>query len=141
MVSDLHMIDGVVVEKLHRLAQRSARNFPRTFLKWSRCFPNLNIQKSVIPYALCRCTGKPAHRGRRFATAVDEDKDMKQVSYDCFFMRDQPGSESAKILESKDRADRMVSAHVVPVTGEVVDWVIQHQITLKSDQEPASWMC
>ena len=32
----------------------------------------------------------PVHRGRRFATAVEEDKDMKQVSYGCCFMRDQP---------------------------------------------------
>ena len=32
----------------------------------------------------------PAHRGRRFATAV-EDKYMKQVCYDYCFMRDQPG--------------------------------------------------
>ena len=39
---------------------------------------------------------------------------MKQVSCDYCFMRDQPGSESAKILVSKDRATRMVSAHVVP---------------------------
>ena len=91
----------------------------------------------------------PAHRGRRFATAVEDDKDMKQLSYDDCFMRDQPGSESAKILVSKDRATRMVSAHVVPVKGAVIDWVIQQwardlerlghhgQITLKSDQEPA----
>ena len=64
-------------------------------------------------------------------------------------MRDQPGMESAKILVSKDRATGMVSAHVVPSKGTVVDWVIQRcardverlghygQITLKSDQAPA----
>ena len=74
---------------------------------------------------------------------------MKQVSYDYCFMRDQPGMESAKILVSKDRATCMVSAHVVPLKGAVIDWVIQQcsrdlerlghygQITLKSDQEPA----
>ena len=57
--------------------------------------------------------------------------------------------ESAKILVSKDRATRMVSAHVVPQKGAVIDWVIQQcardlersghcgQITLKSHQEPA----
>ena len=50
---------------------------------------------------------------------------MKQVSYDYCFMRDQPGMESAKILVSKDRATRMVSAHVVPLKGAVIDWVIQ----------------
>ena len=50
---------------------------------------------------------------------------MKQVSYDYRFMRDQAGSESAKIRVSKDRATRMVSAHVVPVKGAVIDWVIQ----------------
>ena len=59
----------------------------------------------------------PAHRGRKFPTAIDEDKDTKQVSYDHCFMRDQPGMESAKILVSKDRATRMVSAHVVPLKG------------------------
>ena len=65
------------------------------------------------------------------------------------FMRDQPGSESAKILVSKDRATRMVSAHVVSLKGAVIDWVIHQcardlerlghsgQITLKSDQETA----
>ena len=91
----------------------------------------------------------PAHRGRKFAKAVEDDKDMKQVSYDYCFMRDQPGLESAKILVSKDRATRMVSAHVVPLKGAVLDWVIQQcardlerlghygQVTLKSDQEPA----
>ena len=50
---------------------------------------------------------------------------MKQVSYDCCFMRDQPGMESAKILVSKDRASSMVSAHVVPLKGAVIDWVTQ----------------
>ena len=57
--------------------------------------------------------------------------------------------ESAKILVSKDRATRMVSAHAVPMKGAVIDWVIQRcvrdlerlghydQIPLKSDQEPA----
>ena len=60
-----------------------------------------------------------------FAKAVEDDKDMKQVSYDCCFMRDQPGMESAKILVSEDRAARMVSAHVVPSKGLVIDGVIQ----------------
>ena len=57
--------------------------------------------------------------------------------------------ESAKILVSKDRATRMVSAHVVPLKGAVLDWVIQQcardlerlghsgSVTLKSDQEAA----
>ena len=30
----------------------------------------------------------PAHRGRKFAKEVEDDKDMKQVSYECCFMRD-----------------------------------------------------
>ena len=64
---------------------------------------------------------------------------MKLVSYDCCFMRDQPGMESAKILVSKDRATRMVSAHVVIQQcardlERVGHW---SQITLKSDQEAA----
>ena len=81
----------------------------------------------TFPYrSLCRhCVAarasNPAHRGRKFALAVEDDKDMKQVSYDCC-MRDQPGTESAKILVSKDRATRMVSAHVVPLKGAVLDW-------------------
>ena len=49
----------------------------------------------------------------------------------------------------KDRAFRMVSAHVMPLRGAVLDWVIQQrardlerlghhgQVTLKSDQEAA----
>ena len=57
--------------------------------------------------------------------------------------------EAAKTLISKDRATRMVSAHVVPLKGAVLDWVIQQcardlerlghygQATLKSDQEAA----
>ena len=57
--------------------------------------------------------------------------------------------ESAKILVSKDRATRTVSAHVVPLKGAVIDWVIKQcaqdleqmgyfgQITLMSDQEAA----
>ena len=91
----------------------------------------------------------PAHRGRKFVKAVEDDKDMKQVSYDYCSMRDQPGMESAKILVSKDRAFLMVSAHVVPLKGAVLDWVIQQcardlerlghygQVTWKADQEPA----
>ena len=81
----------------------------------------------TFPYrSLCRhCVAarasNPAHRGRKFAKAVEDDKDIKQVSYDCCFMRDQPGMESAKILVSKDRATRMVSAHVVPLKGTVID--------------------
>ena len=57
------------------------------------------------------------NRSRRFPTAVEEDKDMKQVSYDYCFMRDRPGMESAKIWVSNHRATRMVSAHVVPLKG------------------------
>ena len=64
----------------------------------------------------------PAHRGRKFTTAVDNDKDLKQVSHDHCFMRDQPEMESAKTLVSKDRATRMVSAHVVPLKGAVIGW-------------------
>ena len=76
---------------------------------------------------------------------------MKQVSKDHCFMRDQPGMVSAKILVSKDRGTRTISAHVVPLKGAVIEWVmIQHcardlehlghngQITLKPDQEPAT---
>ena len=81
--------------------------------------------------------------------ANEDDKDMKQVSYDCCFVRDQPGMESVMILVLKDRATRMVSTHVVPLKGAVIDSVIQQcardlerlghhgQITLKSDQELA----
>ena len=61
------------------------------------------------------------HRDRKFAKAVEDDKDMKQVSYDCCFMRDHPGMEKAKILVSEDRATRMVSAHVVQLKGAVID--------------------
>ena len=66
-------------------------------------------------------------------------------------MRDQPGMESAKILVSKDRGTRMVSAHVVPLKGAVIEWLMTQQcardlerlghcghITLKPDQEPAT---
>ena len=42
----------------------------------------------------------PAHRGRKFTKAVEDDKDMKQVSYDHCFIRDQPGMKSAKIMVS-----------------------------------------
>ena len=43
---------------------------------------------------------------------------MKQVSCDYCFMRDQSETESAKILVSKDRATRMVSAHVLPLKAD-----------------------
>ena len=71
-------------------------------------------ERTHIPYrSWCRhCVAARAsnlaHRGRKFATAVEDDKDMKQVCYDDCFMRDQPGMESAKILVSKDRATRLV---------------------------------
>ena len=64
-------------------------------------------ERTQLPYRnWCRhCVAarasNPAHRGRKFAKAVEEDKDMKQVSCDCCLMRDQPGTESAKILMSK----------------------------------------
>ena len=112
--------------------------------------------RTHIPYrSWCRhCVAarasNPAHGGRKFTTAVEDDKDMKQVNYfDYCFMQDQSGVESATILVSKDRATRLVSAHVVPMSGAVLDWVIQQcardlerlgycgQITLKSDQELA----
>ena len=40
-------------------------------------------------------------------------------------MRGQPRSESANILVSKDRASRLVSAHVVPMNGAVIERVVQ----------------
>ena len=57
--------------------------------------------------------------------------------------------ESAKILVFKVRATRVVFAHVMPLKGAVLDWVIQQcardlerlghygQVTLRSDQEAA----
>ena len=45
-------------------------------------------ERTHIPYrSWCRhCVAawasSPAHRGRKFSTAVEDDKDMKQVSYD-----------------------------------------------------------
>ena len=112
-------------------------------------------ERTHIPCVAARASN-PAHRGRKFAKAVEDDKDMKQVSYNYCFMRDQPGAESATILVSKDRATRMVSAHVVPPKGAVMDWVIQQcardlerlghygQITsdrgrIEGDREP-SWV-
>ena len=112
-------------------------------------------ERTHIPYrSWCRHgvaarASNPAHRGRKFAKAVEDDKDLFHVSYDNCFLRDQPGMESAKILVSNDRASRMVSAHVVLLKGAVIDWAIQQcarelerlghhgQITLKSDQESA----
>ena len=88
-------------------------------------------ERTHIPFwSWCRnCVAarasNPAHRGRKFAEAVEDDKDMTQVINDYCIVRDQPGLESAKILVSKDRATRMVSAHVVPLKGAIIDWVIQ----------------
>ena len=69
---------------------------------------------------------------------------MKQVSYDNCVLRDQRGMESAKILVSKDRAARRVSAHVMPLKEAVIYWVSQQCArdlerfgTLWPDQEPA----
>ena len=81
--------------------------------------------RSWCRHCVAARASNPAHRDQTFPTAIEEDKDTKQVSYDHCFMRYQPGMESAKILVSKDRATRMVSAHVVPLKGAVLDWVIQ----------------
>ena len=66
--------------------------------------------RSWCRHCVAARASNPAHRGRKFAKAVEGDKDMKQVSYDHCLMRDQPGMESAMILVSKDGATRMVSA-------------------------------
>ena len=73
--------------------------------------------RSWCRHCVAARASNPAHRRRKFAKAVEDDRDMKQVSCDYCFMRDQPGMESAKILVSKDRAARMVSPHVVPLKG------------------------
>ena len=83
------------------------------------------LYRSWCRHCVAGRASNPAHRGRKFAKAVEDDKDMKQVIYDNGFLRDQPGMESEKILVSKNRATRMVSAHVVPLKGAVIDWVIQ----------------
>ena len=75
-------------------------------------------ERTHIPFrSWCRhCVAarasNPAHRGRRCATAVEEDKHMKQVTHDYCLMRHQLGSESAEILVSKDSASGIVSACV-----------------------------
>ena len=51
------------------------------------------------------------------ATSIKDDTDMEEVSYDHCFMRDQQGMELAKVLVSKGRATRMVTAQVVPAKG------------------------
>ena len=81
--------------------------------------------RSWCRHCVAARASNPAQRGRTFPTAIEEDKDTHQVSSDHCFMRNQPGMESATILVSKDRATRMVSAHVVPLKGAVLDWVIQ----------------
>ena len=49
-------------------------------------------ERTHIPYrGWCRhCVaaraGNPAHKGRKFAKAVEDDKDSKTVSYDCCFI-------------------------------------------------------
>ena len=83
------------------------------------------LYRSWCGHCVAARASNPAHQGRKFTRVVEEDKDMKQVSYDYCFTRDQAGMESAKIMVSKDRATRMVSAHVVPLKGAVIDWVIQ----------------
>ena len=112
-------------------------------------------ERTHIPYrSWCRhCVaaraGYSAHRGRRFAVAVEEDKSDETSQLRLLLHARSAGSKSATILVSKDRATRMVSAHVVSLKGAVIDWVIQQcardlerlghcgQITLKSDQETA----
>ena len=74
--------------------------------------------RSRCRHCVAARASNPAHRGRKFAKAVEDDKKMKQVSYDYCFTRDQPGMESAKILVSKDRATRKVPAHVMPLKGK-----------------------
>ena len=67
-------------------------------------------ERAHIPYrSWCRQyvaarASNPSHRGRKFAKAVEDDKDMKQVSYDYCFMRDQSRMESATILVSKEKS-------------------------------------
>ena len=113
-------------------------------------------ERTHLPYrSWCRhCVSarasNPAHRGRAFPTSIEEDKDTKQVSYDhCF------NAGPARNGVSKDFWFRRIGplewcpAHVVPLKGAVIDWVIQQcardlerlghygQVTLRSDQEPA----
>ena len=102
------------------------------------------LYRSWCRHCIAARASNPAHRGRRFATAVEEDTDMKQESYDYCFMRNQPGRQQRSW--SKDCATRMVSAQVVPMKG-MVEWVVQQctrdlerlrhcgQVTLRSDQE------
>ena len=80
--------------------------------------------RSWCRHCVAAQTSIPAHRGGKFTTAVEEDKDMKQMSKDHCFMRDQPGMEPAQILVSQDRGTRTVSAHVVPLKGAVIQWVM-----------------
>ena len=94
--------------------------------------------RSWCRHCVAARASNPAHLNRKFARAVEGDKDVKLVSYDCCFMRDQLGMESATILK-KDRATRMVSAHVViqQCTRDLERLGHCGQITLKSDQEAA----
>ena len=58
--------------------------------------------RSWCRHCVAARASNPGHRGRKFAKAVEDDKDMKQVSYDHCFMRDQLRAESATVLLSKD---------------------------------------
>ena len=110
--------DEIDEENLHDKEEQSEESRAVRVGQRKTTTPTLAEREEHIP-------SNPAHRGRKFAKAVEDDKDMKQVSYDYCFMRDQQGTESAQILVSNDRATRMVSAHVVPLKGAVLDWVIQ----------------
>ena len=54
--------------------------------------------RSWCSHCVAARASNPAHRGRKFAKAVEDDKDMKQVSYDYCVMRDLLGMDQQRSL-------------------------------------------
>ena len=98
------------------------------------------------------CPSCVAGRGldhRHVSKPPDEHDQRKEVCYDYCFLRNERGGNWILVLVSKDKASKLLCAHVVPNKGAGVDWVVEQclrdlermgylgRVTLRADQEPA----
>ena len=96
-----------------------------------------------------QCVAGRAKSWPHFRQEVGEFGEVLTICFDYCFLRDHPGGESVLVMVGREKRSKMMLAHVVPLKGGGVDWLVGQllrdlrklgvhgKVILKSDQENA----
>ena len=71
-----------------------------------------------------QCVAGRAKSWPHFRQEVGDDGEVPTICFDYCFLGDHPGGESVPVLVGRGKRTKMMIAHVVPVKGGGVDWLV-----------------